>query len=67
MAGRIKRDHCNDLSLAEIAIWEVREPKPKTKRVRTRKATLVKPEEMKTDGDSGEEEDREKKPAARKV
>lgn len=56
MAGRTKRANSNDLKLAEIADWEVSEPK--TKRVRKRKVTLVEPEEMETDEDYGEEEDR---------
>lgn len=57
MAGQTKKAHANDLKLDKIADWEVSEPK--TKRARTRKATLVEPEEMETDKDSGEEEDRQ--------
>lgn len=54
MARQIKRAHANNLKLAEIAAWEVSEPK--TKKARMRKATLVEPKEMETDEDSEEEE-----------
>lgn len=57
MAGQTKRAHANDLKLAEVANWEMSEPKAKKKR--TRRATLVEPEGLETDEDSEEEEDRE--------
>lgn len=45
------------LMLANQADWRISEPKKK--RAKTKKETLVEPEEMETDKDSGEEEGRE--------
>lgn len=52
-----RKIHANDLKMAEVANWEISEPK--TKKARTRKATLLELEKIETDGDSGEEKDRD--------
>lgn len=55
VSGRARRAHANDLKAAEIANLEMSEPRHK--KTRTRKVTLVEPEEMETEEDSEENEE----------